>query len=118
MKIYAFDVDETLEISGGPVTLWSIDVLRVEGHVVGLCGNWPLALLKIENCCERFSFFGGPLGKAGFLRALQGASPSLEVVMVGNDPSRAPCWSFDDAAAAREADVRFIDEEAFAKGMR
>ena len=40
MKIYAFDVDDTLEVSGGPVSIVSVRSLRPEGHIVGLNGNW------------------------------------------------------------------------------
>jgi hypothetical protein len=37
MKLYAFDVDDTLEISNGPVRLADIQALRNSGHIVGLC---------------------------------------------------------------------------------
>ena len=40
MKIYAFDVDDTLEVSGGPVSIVSVGSLKAEGHIVGLNGNW------------------------------------------------------------------------------
>jgi hypothetical protein len=40
MKLYAFDVDDTLEISNGPVCLADMQALRNSGHIIGLCGNW------------------------------------------------------------------------------
>jgi hypothetical protein len=40
MNIYAFDVDETLDVSAGPVSLASIDELKRRGDIVGLNGNW------------------------------------------------------------------------------
>lgn len=39
MVVYAFDVDETLEVSKGPVKLSDLVTLREHGHIVGLCGN-------------------------------------------------------------------------------
>ena len=42
MKIYAFDVDDTLEVSGGPVSIESVRSLKSEGHIVGLNGNWAV----------------------------------------------------------------------------
>jgi hypothetical protein len=32
MKVYAFDVDETLDISGGPIPLSRVAELRDAGH--------------------------------------------------------------------------------------
>ena len=42
MRLYAFDVDDTLELSGGPVRLSDVVRLRRDGHIVGLCGNWAI----------------------------------------------------------------------------
>ena len=42
MVVYAFDVDETLEVSNGPVQLFDLVKLREYGHIVGLCGNWAM----------------------------------------------------------------------------
>jgi hypothetical protein len=39
MRVYAFDVDETLEVSTGPVQLFDLVQLREHGHIVGLCGR-------------------------------------------------------------------------------
>ncbi len=43
MAVYAFDVDDTLEVSEGPVKLSDLVDLREHGHIVGLCGNWGRA---------------------------------------------------------------------------
>src|SRR6266705_4721588 len=43
--VYAFDVDETLEVSKGPVKLADLVKLREHGHVAGLCGNWSMVTL-------------------------------------------------------------------------
>ena len=42
MVVYAFDVDDTLEVSNGPVKLADLVKLREAGHIVGLCGNWAM----------------------------------------------------------------------------
>ena len=47
MAVYAFDVDETLEVSKGPVKLFDLVTLREHGHIVGLCGNWAMATTAI-----------------------------------------------------------------------
>ena len=54
MKVYAFDVDETLYLSHGPVQREVLVALRAEGHVLGLCGNWARSRCKYPNgigCC-------------------------------------------------------------------
>ena len=47
MKIYAFDVDDTLEVSGGPVSIVSVGSLKAEGHIVGLNGNWAVVVQSV-----------------------------------------------------------------------
>ena len=47
MKVYAFDVDETLYLSHGPVQWEALVALRAEGHVLGLCGNWAAVTLQV-----------------------------------------------------------------------
>jgi hypothetical protein len=47
--VYAFDVDETLEVSKGPVKLFDLVKLREHGHIVGLCGNWAMVTLHIRT---------------------------------------------------------------------
>ena len=49
MAVYAFDVDETLEVSKGPVKLVDLVKLREHGHIVGLCGNWAMVTLHCPD---------------------------------------------------------------------
>lgn len=116
MKLYAFDVDETLEVSAGPVTIQQVQELRDQGHIVGLCGNWAV-VTKFRGWHDLFSFIG-PVGltKAEFLQQLRRWVSVDECVMVGNDP-RVKGQS-QDAEAARIADWRFIREDDFAAGAR
>ena len=115
--MYAFDVDETLEISGGPVLLNDLIVLRQAGHCLGLCGNWGLATQLIRNWHVLFSFVG-PLGtpKDEMLRMLSSYILAEECILVGNDP--ALFGASNDVEAARLAGWRFLTEERFAQGER
>ena len=117
MKLYAFDVDDTLEISNGPVRLEAMQAVRKSGHIVGLCGNWGLFTRIVPNWYDRVSFIGPMrLTKADYLIDLRTYVSAESYVMVGNDPRIfAPS---DDATAAREAGFRFIRELEFADGMR
>ena len=56
MKIYAFDVDDTLEVSGGPVSIVSVGSLKAEGHIVGLNGNWAVVVQSVPLWHHIFSF--------------------------------------------------------------
>jgi len=116
MTIYAFDVDETLEISEGPVLIAALRELVAQGHVVGLCGNYAKAVHTIPDWPRIMSFLG-PMGmtKAEFLAQLR-TYISPDVVMVGNIPGVS--GSSEDSTAAEIAEVRFIQEHAFAEGAR
>ena len=59
MAVYAFDVDETLEVSQGPVKLSDLVKLREHGHIVGLCGNWGMVTLHCPDWHHICSFVGG-----------------------------------------------------------
>ncbi len=121
MKVYAFDVDETLEISGGPVTFASLGVLRGQGYCLGLCGNWAAVTRQVPSWDRLFSFIG-PTGigadKTSFLVSIKQHVPAEDYVMVGNDHSLRAYASPDDAVAARAAGWRFLSEGAFAVGVR
>ena len=113
MKLYAFDVDDTLEISNGPVRLEAMQALRNSGHIVGLCGNWGLFTRSVPNWYDRVSFIGPMrLTKADYLIELRTNVSAESYVMVGNDPRI--FGGSDDATAAREAGFRFIREFEFA----
>ena len=117
MAVYAFDVDDTLEVSKGPVKLFDLVKLREHGHIVGLCGNWAMVTLHYPDW-HRICSFVGPCGieKDDFLRQLRQYIPGHDYVMVGNilDVSGAS----DDRGAAERAGWRFIQESEFAKGVR
>ena len=117
MNLYAFDVDDTLEISNGPVRLADLRALRESGHIVGLCGNWGLVTRNVPDWHERVSFIGPVSGsKADFLIQLRTYVSAQRYVMVGNDPR---IWgASDDVTASREADFKFIREVEFASGAR
>jgi hypothetical protein len=115
-KIYAFDVDETLEISGGPVRLGMLLDLKSQGHILGLCGNWAVVTRNLPWWACLFSFFNAGADKAPFLVQVKTYVPAEDYVMVGNikDVSGAS----DDAGAAAAAGWRFIRESEFAGGAR
>ena len=58
MKIYAFDVDNTLDVSGGPVSIVSVGSLKPEGHILGLNGNWAVVVQSVPLWHRIFSFIG------------------------------------------------------------
>lgn len=131
MNVYAFDVDETLEISNGPVTLQSMMDLRVQGHVVGLCGNWGLFtsmvpgwqhLISFLNAVPEYWVNGVRADKADFLKLLKMYTPANDYVMVGNVFGEKNKLGFVCGSrcseAAEMAGWRFIKEDAFAEGAR
>src|SRR5665213_2541543 len=91
MKVYAFDVDETLYLSHGPVQWEALVALRAEGHVLGLCGNWAAVTLQVPEWHGVLSFIGpGLIGTstASFHITRKQYVPAEEHVMVGNDHTR------------------------------
>lgn len=75
-KVYAFDVDECMETSNGPVTVQMLKDLRKEGHIIGICGALCRFLQKVPDWHEVISFtlnfdFGYEQWYAGYgLRSL------------------------------------------------
>lgn len=132
-KVYAFDVDETLEISNGPVTLKMLMDLRVEGHIVGICGNWGL-FVRVPGWQHLVSFVScmppvfvaehgnWNVGKTWYMIELQKYVPAEEYVMVGNVRGEKNSLGFvcgsDDDKFAKMAGWRFIKESDFAAGAR
>lgn len=122
-NVYAFDVDETLEISNGPVTLEMVMMLRVEGHIVGICGNWGLFCQRVTGWQHLASFLNcGGTDKETHLRHLRTYVPAHDYILVGNvfgalNKLGVKCGS-DDFGAAQRAGWRFIKEDAFADGER
>ena len=117
MVVYAFDVDETLEVSQGPVKLVDLAKLREDGHIVGLCGNWAMVTLHCPGWHHICSFVGPcDIEKHDFLRPLRQSIPRHDYVMVGNILGIS--GASDDRGAAERAGWRFIKESEFAKGVR
>ncbi len=117
MKCYAFDVDLTLNISGGPVTLKTVWELREEGNIVGLCGNWAAVTLRWPDWYKTFSFLGPlSMNKGEFLHHLKRLVPAEDYIMVGNNVVNGS--SPNDEAAALDGGWRFIKESDFAGGAR
>lgn len=116
MKVYLFDVDETLEISGGPVKLQALMDLRIAGHAVGLNGNWAALVSKTPGWQHLISFFNVGLPKDAYIAELRRWIAAEEFVMVGN--ILGVSGGSDDYGAAQRAGIRFIKESDFARGVR
>jgi len=117
MKVYAFDVDETLEVSGGPVTLEMMVQLKRQGHIVGLCGNWALFCNVVNSWHNLISFVNaGCPDKESLLMNLMTYLRAEEFIMVGN--ILGVSGGSDDQGAAQRAGWRFIKESDFANGVR
>lgn len=131
MKVYAFDVDETITVSDGPVTLQMMKGLRDQGHVVGLCGNLNAFCCRVEGWWEYVSFtlnfdtfpvIGGSYGscfpKEVWLKLFQHTvfPTAEEYILVGN--IQGVSGASDDQGAAQRAGWRFIKESDFANGVR
>ena len=85
MKIYAFDVDDTLEVSGGPISIASVESLKPQGHIVGLNGNWAVVVQSVRVWHRIFSFIG-PMEMSNdcFLNQLKTYILADDYIMVGN----------------------------------
>ena len=117
MKIYAFDVDDTLEVAGGPVSVKSIADLKPAGDVVGLNGNWAVVVQKVPLWHHIFSFIGPmEMSKDVFLRQIKAYIRADDYIMVGN--ILGVSGGSDDQGAASLAGWRFIKESDFAAGAR
>lgn len=142
IKIYAYDIDECLWTSNGPITETMLRQLRSEGHILGICGNLSAFLPRAPGWHEYISVtmnfdFGYVDPKTGinlynmhlipkaiWLHCFQHVAfpDAEEYVMVGNvfgqkNSLGIVCGSRDNEAAA-QAGWRFIDESSFAAGAR
>ncbi|MDE2095628.1 MAG: hypothetical protein KGL39_00095 [Patescibacteria group bacterium] len=124
--VYAFNVDHTLEISNGPVTLQSMEDLRKDGHIIGICGNMEV-FCRLPDWHKRISFIGQSyLPKEQFLYGLSANIKNAEgFYMVGNiGPQSALAFGVketgasEDMIAAKLAGWNFISEQDFANGVR
>jgi hypothetical protein len=117
MKIYAFDVDDTLEVSGGPITIVSVGSLKARGHIVGLNGNWVAVVQTVPVWHRIFSFIGPmEMSREIFLNQLKTYIRADDYIMVGN--VKGVSGASDDEGAADLAGWRFIKENDFAAGAR
>lgn len=117
MKIYAFDVDETLEMSGGPVKIQHLAALKRDGHCIGICGNWARVVQAVQGWENLVSFIGPmEMSKAGFLNQIKVFIRADDYIIVGNIPGVSGVS--DDQNAAKLAGWRFIKESDFAEGAR
>lgn len=122
MKVFAFDVDETLWLSRGPVTLDMIKELRDQGHIVGICGNMGV-WCSFPDWHKYCSFIGqGMVPKHYFLHNLKQNIKADDYILVGNvfgalNSLGVLCMS-PDSSEAQMAQWRFIKEDDFAAGVR
>ena len=117
MVLYAFDVDQTLWLSDGPIKLADLMELRNSGHLLGLCGNFAAVTLRMPEWHYLFSFIGPmAMTKEAFLLQVRQYVPADEYVMVGN--IQGVSGESDDQGAASRAGWRFISETAFSLGAR
>lgn len=131
MKVYSFDVDETIEISAGPVTLQMMMALREEGHIVGLCGNLNAFCTRVKDWWKYVSFtlnfdtypviggsFGSCFPKEVWLKLFQHTTfpHADDYILVGN--IMGVSGASDDKGSAERAGWRFIKESDFAQGVR
>jgi len=116
MNIYMFDVDETLEVSGGPVKFNQLVSLREHGHILGLCGNWAMVTNYVQGWHTLFSLVSVFKGrKYEYLEMVKKHIPADRYIMVGNEfPSNAP---YSDKGEAELAGWEFIHEKDFAEMM-
>ncbi len=125
MRCWAFGVDETLVISNGPVTLESMEELRQQGDIVGICGNMHV-FCQLPDWHKRVSFLGQSfLSKDYFLHGLKLNIRADDYIMVGNIGEACSkqfglpqSGSSEDMSHALRAAWRFISEKDFAAGVR
>lgn len=112
MNLYMFDVDETLEVSGGPIKISQLIELKKQGHIIGLCGNWVVVINRVvgwQQLINLVSIYPGR--KHEFLRIVKSHIPADRYIMVGNvNPSNAP---YSDKEEALLAGWEFIEEQSF-----
>lgn len=109
MKVYAFDVDLTLDCAGGPIPISQLYLLSAQRHIIGICGNWPVFVHAVPDWQFLVSFIG-PMGvsKGNMLTMISTFMRADEYILVGNAPQ--------DLDAAKAAGWTFISENDFMGG--
>lgn len=108
MKVYAFDVDETLESSGGPISTSELKRLRDAGHIVGIIGNTFGYINKVIDWHKTITFFNITYTfKHVQLIYIKQKIKAQEYIFIGNTtPSNSP---YSDRTEAEQAQWTFID---------
>jgi len=114
--IYLFDVDETLEVSGGPVKINQLINLRKQGHIIGLCGNFAVFVQRVGGWNHLISLMKiSREPKRIFLSEVRQFIPAARYVMVGNvNPTGG---NYSDREEAVVAGFEFIEEKDFKEGL-
>ena|SRR5690348_13675913 len=120
MNLYAFDVDDTLNIPtgtpAGPIPLDDLRALHAQGHIVGICGSWH-KLVQADPSWFRYVSFTGPYMvskeyvqyKADMLKQLKMWVRAQAYYLIGN-PFRGNVMVADDHAA-QTAGYTFVDAD-------
>ena len=117
VNIYAFDVDDTLWLSNGPVQLQQLIYLKNQGHILGLCGAWQKVVNSLDGWQNLFSFVGGEtseIGKVMILKQLKDSTRVDRYIMVGNFGYGGQS---KDKEQAEQAGWEFIQEKDFKEGL-
>lgn len=113
-RVFAFDVDETLSISNGPINVKVLKILYDMGYIVGICGNWSHFVRVVPDWNKMVSFIGqfyGYTSKEVFLTQIKNSVQADEYIMIGNDPAH--YGASNDIEAARLANWNFVREDEF-----
>jgi hypothetical protein len=117
MNIYMFDVDETLEIPGGPVKMLQLyNLNKIGKHYVGLCGNWLAVTNVVQNWSEFIQFLSiDARCKHTYLAEVKRCFPAEHYVFVGNERPTGTLVS--DRLEAIQAGWEFIEARDFREGI-
>lgn len=113
-RVFAFDVDETLDISNGPINHEVLKILYDRNNIVGICGNWSHFVRSVPDWNKCVSFVGQfyhHMSKQDFLGYIKDAVSADEYILVGNDPAH--FGNSNDIEAARLANWTFVREDEF-----
>jgi hypothetical protein len=113
--VISFDVDDTLDISNGPVPLEDLRVLKMQGHIIGVNGNWGRFLDAVKDWAELISFYGPKEGSTNgkvftLMKAKHDWPFAEQYIFVGNVPAWFNRPVSNDIEAAVAANWTFIPE--------
>jgi hypothetical protein len=128
LKVFAFDVDDTLSISNGPIPLEHLLELKAKGEAVGLCGNLHCFMERVPDWPRYISFtmnfdtlytLGGLLPKEYWLRTFLVSCRNAEAYyFIGNELGIT--GASDDKGSCERAGPpwKFIREDEWMSGVR